>query len=152
MPILKTKKGSSITGNIYPIEVGTTSLLDVNTDCYKYLYLITNIDYNLVLQPEQAMILYNASCFGKEKMMGVVIETFGTVNTPNYKDVYSSTIDRLEATMVTLPEEYFNYSKNMKVISGIDNAFFEPKPVYTNVVNGYGVVVAINKKVIVFNL
>lgn len=85
-------------------------------------------------------------------MMGVVIETFGTVNTPNYKDVYSSTIDRLEATMVTLSEEYFNYSKNMKVISGIDNAFFEPKPVYTNVVNGYGVVVAINKKVIVFNL
>ena len=40
----------------------------------------------------------------------------------------------------------------MKVISGIDNAFFEPKPVYTNVINGYGVVVAINKKVVVFNL
>lgn len=152
LSVNKTKKGSSVTGNIYPIEVGTTSLLNLNTDCYKYLYLISNIDYSLNLQPEQAMILYNASCFGKEKMMGVVVETFGTVNTPNYNDVYSSTIDRLEATIVTLSEEYFTYSKNFKVISGIDNAFFEPKPVYTNVVNGYGVVVAINKKVVVFNL
>lgn len=148
-----TKNGSDVNGNIYPIEVGTTSLFKLNTDCYKYQYLITNIDYNLVTQAQQAMILYNASCFGKEKTMGVVVQTFGTVHTLD-KDgkYYSSTIDRLEATIVTLPEEYFIYSKNMKVISGIDNAFFEPKPVYTNVINGYGVVVAINKKVVVFNL
>jgi hypothetical protein len=153
LSINKTKNGSDVNGNIYPIEVGTTSLLNINTDCYKYLYLITNIDYNLILQPEQAMILYNASCFGKEKSMGVVVQTYGTVQTPD-KDgrYYSSTIDRLEATIVTLSEEYFIYSKNMKVISGIDNAFFEPQRVYTNVVNGYGVVVAINKKVVVFNL
>ncbi len=144
-----TKNGFNVNGDIYPIEVGTTSLFDINTDCYKHLYLITNIDYNLVTQAPQAMILYNASCFGKEKTMGVVIQTFGAVQTP---DFYSSTIDRLEATIVTLSEEYFVYSKNKKVISGIDNAFFEPKPVYTNVVNGYGVVVAINKKVVVFNL
>jgi hypothetical protein len=148
-----TKNDSDVNGNIYPIEVGTTSLFNLNTDCYKYLYLITNIDYNLILQPQQAIILYNSSCFGKEKTMGVVIETYGTVQKPD-KDgkYYSSTIDRLEATIVTLSEEYFNYAKNMKVIEGIDNAFFEPKPVYTNVINGYGVVVAINKKVVVFNL
>jgi hypothetical protein len=152
LSVNKTKKGSNVSGNIYPIEVGTTSLSNLNTDCYKYLALITNFNFNLVQQPQEAMILYNASCFGKEKTMGVVIETYGTVNTPNYNDVYSSTIDRLEATIVTLSEEYFNYAKNVKVIEGIDNAFFEPKPVYTNVVNGYGVVVAINKKVVVFNL
>jgi Domain of unknown function (DUF4249) len=148
-----TKKGSDVNGDIYPIEVGTASLFKLNTDCYKYLYLITNIDYNLISQYQQAVILYNASCFGNEKTMGIVVQTYGTVQTPD-KDgrYYSSTIDRLEATIVTLSEEYFIYSKNMKVISGIDNAFFEPKPVYTNVINGYGVVVAINKKVVVFNL
>jgi hypothetical protein len=153
LSIKGTKKGSDVNGDIYPVEVGTTSLFKLNTDCYKYLYLITNIDYNLISQSQQAMILYNASCFGKEKTMGIVVQTYGTVQTPD-KDgrYYSSTIDRLEATIVTLSEEYFNYAKNMKVISGIDNAFFEPKPVYTNVVNGYGVVVAINKKVVVFNL
>lgn len=153
LSVNKTKNGSSVTGNIYPIEVGTTSLSKLNTDCYKYLYLITNFDYNLITQAQQDMILYNASCFGKEKTMGIVVETYGTVQTPD-KDgkYYSSTIDRLEASIVTLSEEYFIYSKNIKVISGIDNAFFEPKPVYTNVVNGYGVVVAINKKVVDFNL
>jgi hypothetical protein len=152
LSVYKTKNNSLVSGNIYPIEVGTTSLSNLNTDCYKYLALITNFNFNLVQQPQEAMILYNASCFGKEKKMGIVIETYGTVQTSNLNDVYNSTIDRLEATIVTLSEEYFNYAKNVKVIEGIDNAFFEPKRVYTNVVNGYGVVVAINKKVVVFNL
>jgi hypothetical protein len=152
LSVNKTKIGSNVSGNIYPIEVGTTSLSNLNTDCYKYLALITNFNFDLVQQPQEAMILYNASCFGTEKKMGIVIETYGTVQTPNRADIYNSTIDRLEATIVTLSEEYFNYAKNVKVIEGLDNAFFEPKPVYTNVVNGYGVVVAINKKVVVFNL
>jgi len=149
--IKKTKSGSDVTGNIYPIEVGKFNFSKLNTDCYKSISLIDNS--NIVAKSKTPLILYSASCFGKEKIMGVVIETYGTVQTPD-KDgrYYNSTIDRIEATIVTLSEEYFNYAKNIKVIEGIDNAFFEPKPVYTNVVNGYGVVVAINKKVVVFNL
>ena len=151
--IKKTKSGSGVTGNIYPIEIGKLDFYRLNTDCYKSISLIDDINYNLGQKPYNPSIIYSASCFGNEKKMGVVLETYGTVQKPD-KDgkYYSSTIDRLEATIVTLSEEYFNYSKNIKVIEGIDNAFFEPKPVYTNVVNGYGVVVAINKKVVVFNL
>ena len=151
--IKKTKAGSNVTGNIYPIEIGKLDFYKLNTDCYKSISLVDDFNYNLVQKPRIPLILYSSSCFGKEKTMGVVVETYGTVNKPD-KDsrYYSSTIDRLEATIVTLSEEYFVYSKNIKVIEGIDNAFFEPKPVYTNVVNGYGVVVAINKKVVVFNL
>lgn len=153
LSVNKTKKGNGVSGNVYPIEVGTTGLYRLNSDCYRNTTLITNFDFNLVQRTQQAMILYNASCFGKERTMGVVIDTFGTVDKPDKDGWYSSsTIDRLEATIVTLSEEYFNYAKNIKVIEGIDNAFFEPKPTYTNVVNGYGVVVAINKKVVVFNL
>ncbi len=151
--VKKTKSGSGVSGNIYPIEIGKLNFYRLNTDCYKSISLIDDFSYNLVQNPQNSLILYSSSCFGKEKAMGVVVETYGTVQKPD-KDgnYYSSTIDRLEATIVTLSEEYFNYAKNIKVIEGIDNAFFEPKPVYTNVVNGYGVVVAINKKVVVFNL
>jgi hypothetical protein len=148
-----TKNGNAISGSTYPIEVGTQSFYKLNTDCYKYISLIEDFSYDLAQKPYRPSILYSASCFGKEKSMGVVIPTYGTVQRPE-KDggSYNSTIDRLEATIVTLSEEYFNYAKNVKVIEGLDNAFFEPKPVYTNVVNGYGIVVAINKKVVVFNL
>jgi hypothetical protein len=147
-----TKNGNDVTGSTYPIEVGTQFFYKLNTDCYKYISIVEDFSYDLTKKPYTPSILYSASCFGKEKTMGVVISTYGAVRTPDLNDVYSSTIDRLEATIVTLSEEYFNYAKNVKVIEGIDNAFFEPKPVYTNVVNGYGVVVAINKKVVVFNL
>lgn len=147
-----TKNGSPISGSAYPIEVGTQFFSKLNTDCYKYISLLEDFSYDLTQKPYRPSILYSTSCFGKEKTMGVVVPTSGTVQTPNDNDVYRSTIDRLEATIVTLSEEYFNYAKNVKVIEGLDNAFFEPKPVYTNVVNGYGVVVAINKKVVVFNL
>lgn len=150
--IKKTKAGRDVTGNIYPIEIGKLNFYKLNTDCYKSVSLVDDLGYNLIQKPQNPLILYSASCFGEEKAMGVVVETYGTVQTPNRADIYNSTIDRLEATIVTLSEEYFNYAKNVKVIEGIDNAFFEPKPVYTNVVNGYGVVVAINKKVVVFNL
>ena len=148
-----TKGGNPITYGIYPIEVGTRNFYKLNTDCYKYISLIEDFSYDLTQKPYNPSILYSASCFGKEKSMGLVTSTYGTVQRPE-KDGggYNSTIDRLEATIVTLSEEYFNYAKNVKVIEGIDNAFFEPKPVYTNVVNGYGVVVAINKKVVIFNL
>jgi Domain of unknown function (DUF4249) len=153
LSVKRTSEGSDINGNIYPIEVGTTALYKLNTDCYKYVAFIINSDFNLIQQPQQAMILYNASCFGKEKKMGLVLETYGTVQKQDTDGWYhDATIDRLEATIVTLSEEYFTYSKKNKIIEGIDNAFFEPQRVYTNVVNGYGVVVAINKKVVVFNL
>jgi Domain of unknown function (DUF4249) len=147
-----TKGGNNVSGGTYPVEVDRSNFYKLNTDCYKSISLIEDFSYDLTQKPYIPLILYSASCFGKEKTMGVVISTYGTVQTPNLNDVYNSTIDRLEATIVTLSEEYFNYAKNVKVIEGIDNAFFEPKPVYTNIVNGYGVVVAINKKVVVFNL
>lgn len=148
-----TKGGSDVWGNIYPIETGKFDFYKLNTDCYKLVSLVDDVSYYQTQKSQIPLILYSTSCFGTEKKMGVVVETYGTVQTPN-KDgwYYNSTIDRLEATIVTLSEEYFNYAKNIKVIEGIDNAFFEPKRVYTNVVNGYGVVVAINKKVVVFNL
>lgn len=148
-----TKSGSDVSGNIYPIETGKFDFYKLNTDCYKLISLIDDVSYYPTQKSQTPLILYSASCFGKEKTMGVVVETYGTVDKPDKDGWYSSsTIDRLEATIVTLSEEYFNYAKNIKVIEGIDNAFFEPKPTYTNVVNGYGVVVAINKKVVVFNL
>lgn len=147
-----SKNSFSVNGNRYPIEVGTTSLNKLNTDCYKWLAISDNVDYSLTRESFTSVILYNASCFGKQKKMGIVIDTYGTVQTRD-KDgnLYNSQIDRLEALIFTFSEEYFIYSKNIKVLQGIDNAFFEPQRVYSNVVNGYGVVVAMNKKVVVFN-
>jgi hypothetical protein len=151
--IKKTKLGYNVSGNIYPIEVGTTGLSTLNTDCYKFLPVTENVEYSLTRELFEAYILYNASCFGKQKKMGLVVDTYGTVQTPD-KDgkYYSSQIDRLQATVVTFSEEYFIYAKNIKVLEGIDNAFFEPQRTYTNVLNGYGVVVAMNKKTVIFNL
>ena len=149
----KSKNGANVSGNVYPIEIGTTSLSKLNTDCYKWFVLADNVDYSLDRKPFDSIILYSASCFGKMKKMGIVVDTYGTVQIPDKNgSYYSSQIDRLEATIATFSEEYFIYSKNIKVLQGIDNAFFEPQRVYSNVVNGYGVVVAMNRKTVVFNL
>lgn len=132
-----------VAGNlISPLETSISLTNPSNENCIKRSALLGDFDFKPLLY-KSPLIVYNSNCFlDSEKGMNLVIETVGYVQKIN--DYSQQTADEIRLQLVSLSPEYYEYAQKNKFFEGLDYAFNEPTPTFTNVKGGYGVVVAIN--------
>lgn len=130
-------------GNVSNVEISNSSLDYREDDCFRRAPFWTGA-YRAPGTPPQAgdMIIYNDLCFASlDKTFGIVIELNGVAGA---QLLDSDRVDELRVQMAVLTTEYFEFSKTVTKIEGIENAFVEAKRNYTNIVGGHGVVAAMN--------
>lgn len=136
-------KGYRHSGNVSNVEISNSSLDYREDDCFRRAPFWTAA-YRAPGTPPQAgdMIIYNDLCFASlDKTFGIVIELYGTARAPV---LFNDRADELRVQMAVLSNEYFEFSKTVTKVEGIENAFVEAKRNYTNIVGGHGVVAAMN--------
>ncbi|MFN4145179.1 MAG: DUF4249 domain-containing protein [Runella sp.] len=126
---------------ISPIESNTN--LTNASDCLLRSALFGEFELKPLIFKSQ-LFLYNPICIGTtNRRLGIILETKGYVQRPN--DFSLQKADEIRVQLLVCSPEYAEFTKRNKILEGLDFAFNEPQPTYTNVKGGYGVVVAFNR-------
>lgn len=137
------KTNYPVSSVISPLETSISLSSGVNENCIKRSALFGNFDFQPLIY-KSSLFIYNTDCFiNSSKEMNIVVETIGYIQKTN--DYSQQPADEIRVQLFGLSDEYYEYTSRNKFFEGLDYAFNEPTPTYTNVKGGYGVVVALNR-------
>jgi hypothetical protein len=128
--------------NISPLETSITLGETTSSDCIYRSALFGDFQLKALLF-KPTLFIYDTFCLRNSKTMNLVVETKGYVQKPN--DFKEQDADEIRIQLVNCSSQYVEFTKKNKILEGLDYAFTEPTPTYSNVKGGYGVVVAINR-------
>lgn len=126
---------------ITPLETSVSLGASAASDCFFTSGLFGNLGLQLPIY--RALLIYNTFCLRNSRTLNVVVETNGSLQKPG--DYSRQDADEIRVQLVNCSPEYVEYTKRNRILEGMDFAFNEPTPTYTNVKGGYGVIVAINR-------